>query len=184
MPDNRIFFPGNPWPEGHPIKEFQWLASHRNGQVWFDLHLESQDYDAERAIDDNEGNEDTPDWEAPVLWKNFHACTLSSNFWHDGGFAVGKIGKVSLETIDGMEAVVDDPAPKDLEDNAFCVYLLGHDAAAHHRIKFSRIPDTDRFNIRWIGKLALAYVGKYEYEYEFEAKIFDVQAPQLKAASL
>lgn len=178
---NRITFHGNPWPEGHPIKEFKWLASGRDGQVWFDFHLQTDDYESERPIDDD-GTEYPSDWEAPIVWSNFHACTLSSNNWHDGGFAVGQLGTVSLESLNSMEVSVGSPAPDDIEDNAFHVYLLGHDATAHHRIKFSRIPGTDRFNIHWSGKLALAYVGDYEYRYGFEAEIFDVQAPQIPGA--
>jgi len=177
--DNRITFSGNPWPEGHPVLEFEWLASERDGRVWFDLHLKTADYDSEREIPDDEDAEYASDWEAPNVWNNFHACTLSSNYWHDGGFAVGNIGEVSLELLDGMEIRVDSPPPEDTEQNAFYVYLLGHDAAADHRIKFSRIQGTDRFNIRWNGKLALVYVGDYEYKHEFEAEIFDVQAPKL-----
>jgi hypothetical protein len=179
MPANRITFLGNPWPEGHPIKEFEWLAREKDGQVWFDFHLQTEDYESERPINDDEDIDSGSDWEAPIVWNNFHACTLSSNYWHDGGFAAGKIGEVSLESLNGIEVSVDNPAPDDTEDNAFHVYLLGHDAAAHHRIRFSRIPGTDRFNIHWIGKLALAYVGDYEYKHEFEAKLFDVQAPKL-----
>ncbi len=182
MPANRITFIGNPWPEGHLIKKFEWLASERDGQVWFDFHLQTEDYESERSIDDDSNVECTSDWESPIVWNNFHACTLSSNNWHNGGFAVGQVGKVFLETLDGVEVAVDSPAPEDMEDNAFHVYLLGHDATAHHRIKFSRIPGTDRFNICWTGKLALAYVGDYEYKHVFEAKVFDVKAPQLPGA--
>ena len=182
MPANRIKFLGNPWPEGHPIKEFEWLAREKDGQVWFDFHLETEDYESERPINDDEDIEYASDWEAPIVWNNFHACTLSSNNWHDGGFAAGKIGEFSLESLNGIEVSVDSPAPDDTEDNAFHVYLLGHDAAAHHRIRFSRISGTDRFNIHWVGKLALAYVGDYEYKYEFEARLFDVPAPRLPDA--
>jgi hypothetical protein len=182
MSDNRITFLGNPWPAGHPILEFKWLAGERNGQVWFDLHLKTAEYDSERSIDGDEDVEYSSDWEAPVVWNNYHACTLSSNYWHDGGFPVGDVGNVSLEFLDGMEVSVDSPAPEDPEDNAFNVYLLGHDAAAHHRIKFARIPGTDRFNIHWVGKLALTYVGDYEYKHDFEARIFNVQAPDLPGA--
>jgi len=179
---SRIRFTGNPWPEGHRIREFEWLASERDGQVWFDLHLKTEDYDAEREIHGDEEAEHASDWEAPAVWANFHACTLSSNRWHDGGFAVGGVDEVSLESLDGMEVSVDSPPPEDIEDNAFHVYLLGHDATAQHRIRFSRVPGTDRFNIHWVGKLALAYVGDYEYRYDFEAKIFDVKAPELPSA--
>ncbi len=178
MADNRITFFGNPWPEGHPIKTFEWLVSERNGQVWFDFHLETQNYDSERFIGDDDV-EAQSDWEAPIVWKNYNSCILSTNDWHDGGFAVGRVGEVTLESLDGLEVSVDSPPPDDRQDNAFHVYLLGHDAAAHHRIKFARVPGTDRFHIHWTGMLARAYVGDYEYKHAFEAELFDVQAPRL-----
>jgi hypothetical protein len=87
-----------------------------------------------------------------------------------------------MESLDGMEISVDSPAPENTEDNAFYVCLLGHDATALHQIQFCPVPGTDRFNIRWIGKLALAYIGDYEYRHVFEAEIFDVQAPRMPGA--
>lgn len=182
MSENRINFLGNPWPEGHLVKEFVWEARRKDGEVWFDFHLRTEDYDSERPIDDDEDVEYPSDWDAPIVWNNYHACTLSSNYWHDGGFSVGQVGSISLDSLDGKEVSVDSPAPEDIGDNAFYVYLLGHDAAAHHRIRFSRIPGTDRFNIHWVGRIALAYAGDYEYKHEFEAKLFDVLAPKLPEA--
>ena len=176
MAGSRIFFAGNPWPEGHPIKTFEWSARLRNGEVWFDFHLESEDYDSERPIDDD-GVEYQSDWEAPIVWNNYHACTLSTNFWHEGGFPTGLGSLAALASMDRLELVVDSPPPDDSEDNAFHVYLLGHDAAAEHRIRFSRIPGTDRFNIDWTGRLALAYVGDHEYKHSFTASLLGIQAP-------
>lgn len=182
MPSNRITFLGNPWPEGHPIKEFEWLARERDGQVWFDFHLQTEAYDSERSIDDDKETDYPSYWVTPTLWKAYLRCTLSSDMWRHRGFPVGLVGKVSIESINGLEVLVDSPPPEDAGEDAFGVYLLGHDAAAYHRIKFDRIPGTDKFNILWTGRLALAYVGDYEYKYEFEAQIFDVQAPQLPSA--
>jgi hypothetical protein len=124
---NRIFFPGNPWPEGHPIEEFRWTASVRNNAVWFDLHLRSEDYEAEREIEEpeEEGDEDDfpSDWEAPGVWTNYHRCTLSSTQWPNyRGFAVCPLSAFSLERIDGFEACVDDAPPEDPRDNAFHIY--------------------------------------------------------------
>lgn len=180
----RIVFTGNPWPEGHAIAEFRWTASVRDGMVWFDLHLRSVDYDAEREIDEPEDEEiDHPsDWEAPNVWTNYHRCTLSSTNWGQGdGFAVCAQTDYSLDKLDGLEVSVDDPPPGDIEDNAFHIYLLGHDAAAAHRIRFDRIPGSDRFNITWAGKIALAYVGDLAYKHEFAIHLYDVAAPRLPA---
>lgn len=183
-PQNRIHFAGNPWPEGHPVKEFRWTASARNNEVWFDLHLRSEDYDAEREIDEPEDEDiDHPsDWDAPGVWNNYHRCTLSSTAWGDGGgFAVCALPDFSLARLDGLEVSIDLPPPDDMEDNVFHIYLLGHDAAAQHRIRFDRIAGTDRFHITWTGKIALAYTGDYEYRYDFSAQLHDVEAPRIPA---
>jgi hypothetical protein len=45
---------------------------------------------------------------------------LSLNYWHDGGFAVGNIGEVSLESLDGMEIRVDSPPPEDTDKEERC----------------------------------------------------------------
>ncbi|PBI86593.1 hypothetical protein [Variovorax boronicumulans] len=183
-PPNRIHFADNPWPEGHPVKEFRWTASVRNNEVWFDLHLRSEDYDAEREIDEPEDEDiDYPsDWDAPGVWTNYHRCTLSSTAWGDGGgFAVCALSDFSLAHIDGLEVSIDLPPPEDMEDNVFHIYLLGHDAAAHHRIRFDRIAGTDRFDITWTGKIALAYAGDYTYKYDFSARLHDVEAPRIPA---
>lgn len=183
-PQDRIHFAGNPWPEGHPVKEFRWTASVRDNEVWFDLHLRSEDYDAEREIDEPEDEDvDHPsDWDAPGVWNNYHRCTLSSTAWGDGGgFAVCALPDFSLALLDGLKVSIDLPPPDDTEDNVFHIYLLGHDAAAHHRIRFDRIADTDRFHITWTGKIALAYAGDYEYRYDFSARLHDVEAPRIPA---
>jgi hypothetical protein len=191
----RIFFTGNPWPEGHPVKEFRWTAAVRDGQVWFDLHLRSDDYEAEREIEDPEENEEDEeedarnedgeyrgDWQSAGVWTNYHRCTLSSTNWGQGdGFAVCARADYSLDKLDGLELSVDDPPPDDIEDNVFHIYLLGHDAAAAHRIRFDRIPGSDRFNITWTGQIALAYTGDLAYKYEFAAHLYDVAAPRLPA---
>ena len=178
--DNRIWFPGNPWPEGHPIKDFEWTAEVRNGKIWFHLHLETQDYDAERNFDDDQKDYDS-DWQAPIAWNNYHACTISSTNWHNGGFPFCLLDDYSAESLDGYIAEVD-PLPidpkADLNDLAFHTYLLGHDSVAGHRIQFDRRGSTDRFDIIWTGKIALVYAGDYEYRYDFKAQILDVELPK------
>lgn len=184
---NRIFFPGNPWPEGHPIEEFRWTASVRNDTVWFDLHLRSEDYEAEREIEEPEEDEDDEDdfpsdWEAPGVWTNYHRCTISSTQWPNyRGFAVCPLSAFSLERIDGFEACVDDAPPEDPRDNAFHIYLFSHGTVAHHRIRFERIAGTDRFNIVWTGKIALSFGGDPDFDRAFTATLFDVAAPRIPA---
>lgn len=180
MPEeNRIWFPGNPWPEGHPLKEFAWTAEVRKGVVWFFLHLKTADYYSERDIEDEDKDFDSS-WEAPIVWGNYHSCTISSTDWHDGGFPVCPLSEYSIESLDGYEAIVD-PLPinpdGDWDDLAFHTYLLGHDSVAGHKIRFSRRIGTNEFDIHWEGKIALVYAGDYEYRYDFKALIYGVEAP-------
>ncbi|SFM71525.1 hypothetical protein [Marinobacter zhejiangensis] len=181
MEADRIYFKDNPWPEGHPIKEFEWSAKEVDGDVWFDLHLKSADYYSERDIEDDEDVDYPSSWDAPNVWGNYHACTLSSNKWHNGGFRVCAKADYSPEFLDGLELLVDpDPdAHEDWDDFAFHIYLLGHDAAARHRIRFDRIDGTDRFRITWLGAIALAYVGDHEFKHEFSAQVSSAPLPSL-----
>jgi hypothetical protein len=186
MSQNRIFFPGNPWPEGHAIEAFQWTASVRDAQVWFDLHLQSAAYDAEREIeetgdheDENDGEEDfSSDWEAPGVWTNYHRCTLSSTRWPGyAGFKVGPVSGYGFRSLDCFEATVDDPPPEDQAANAFHIYLFSHGAVARHRIRFERVAGTDRFDITWRGHIALSFGGDPDYDRAFTATLFGVEAP-------
>jgi hypothetical protein len=176
MNRNRMTFIGNPWPEGHPIRTFDWTAELRGNVVWFHFHLETEDYDAEREADDLD--EDAGSWESPSVWHNYNSCKLSSTYWHDGGFPVCSVEQFSAEYLDGLEVRVDEPPIGDLEDLAFHVYLLGHDSVADHTIRFDRVPGTNRFDIRWHGKAALTYAGDDEFKYSFRAEISDVELPK------
>ena len=180
--DNRIWFLENPWTEGHPIEEFEWTAEVREGVVWMQLHLKTAAYYSEREIEEEKDDYES-DFQAPPVWYNYHRCTLSSTFWHEGGFSVCPVAQFSPAFLQGYEAAVDPlPAPTqtDLDDLAFHIYLLGHDAVAGHRIRFLRRGESDRFDIEWTGKIALAYAGDFEYRHDFKALIFDVQMPMPK----
>lgn len=181
LQENRIWFAGNPWPEGHPIKEFHWSVEIRDGFVWMLVHLESSDYYAEREIDDDIDADDVPDWESPCVWANYHNCTLSCTLWHHGGWELCPVDRYSLEFLDGYEASVN-PLPEsagmEFDDLAFHIYLLGHDAVAGHKLRFVRRGKSDRYDIEWTGKIANAYAGDYEYRHDFRATLFDVPAPR------
>lgn len=180
----RISFPGNPWPEGHEIREFRWSAERRGPNIWFGFHLVTADYYEGRDIADNENAENHSDWEAPIVWGNYHSCTISSDEWHTGGFYACSAAEYSVQRIDGVRLHID-PLPCDLSDGyetrAFHVYLLGHDAVADHHIQFARISETNLFKVIWEGKIALAYAGDYEPKYRFVAEIDDVPFPIVDA---
>lgn len=178
---NRIYFQENPWPEGHKIKDFQWRLEIIDAEVWFHFHLVTDDYYAERDIEDDENLDYPSDWNAPIVWGNYYRCTISSTDWHEGGFKVCEIDKYSLDFLDELELSVD-ALPCDLNDHdakAFQIYLLGHDTVVDHCIKFFRIERTDNFRIQWNGKIALTYVGDYEPSHQFNLEIASVKAPLL-----
>jgi hypothetical protein len=180
MKENRIYFKDNPWPEGHPIKNFTWSAEIREGDVWFHFHIETDDYYSERDIENDEDVEYESDWHAPIVWGNYHRCTMSTNDWHNGGFRACSKEEYTEEFLDGLEIKVDmDPdSIDDWDDYAFHIYLLGHDAVAKHKIKFIRT-NQSKFDIEWSGKIAQAYVGDYNFKHDFKTLIKGVEAPNL-----
>ena len=186
MIDGRIIFPGNPWPEGHPIEEFEWTARIEGGELWFDLHLQCAEYDSEREIEDDEGEEHDASWEAPAVWNNYHRCTLSSTFWgEEGGFRVCAIDDFSFAWLDGRVFAVDSAVAEidDANERPFHIYLLGHDSVANHRIEFRRIAGSDAFDIIWSGDIALSYTGNDQLEHRFEARIARMPCPAIPPLS-
>ncbi|MGG3799587.1 hypothetical protein [Metabacillus fastidiosus] len=185
---DRIYFVDNPWPDGHPIINFEWSAHFKYKEedesagemgLYFDLHLETADYykeDDENEDEDDDNDEAVSDWKSKIVWNNYHSCTLSSTEWDNKGFLVGS-DKMPFnpETLDGKEFIIDflskdEQEDLDLDLTAFDVYLLGHDAAAFHTIKFTKI-EGSTYQIDWRGKLALAYVADYEFRYDFRTFI-------------
>ncbi|PDY51248.1 hypothetical protein COM88_33900, partial [Bacillus cereus] len=101
----------NPWPKGHRIVNFKWSAHFKYAEeeelngvagLYFDLHLETADYD------DEEDGEDVDDWHAKIVWNNFHNCTLSSEEWDFKGFRVGSDEvPFDLDLLNGKRFAID-----------------------------------------------------------------------------
>ncbi|MET8152842.1 hypothetical protein ACIBSW_21935 [Actinoplanes sp. NPDC049668] len=170
--EGRIWFPGNPWPDGHRIETFDWTGRLDDlGRLFFDLTLHSAAYD--EAGDEDEGRDDQPDWEAPIVWNNYPRCTISSAFWDD---ATGLLAATPTRPfrLAGPEPqrLTADPLPvEDLDaDPAFRVYLLGHDSVADHTLTFTA-DGTGGHHIDWIGRIALTYAGDETFRHEFRAEI-------------
>lgn len=157
-------------------------------EIWFDFHLKTEKYKSEREIEDGDEGEEieyASDWEARTVWDNYHACTLSSTQWHEGGFKVCAKDLYSPEFLDGFEAEID-PYPEqvlDGDDLVFHIYLLGHDSVVKHHIKFERVVQSNLFNIIWRGGIALSYVGYYDFAHEFLLMVNDAVFPVLKGDS-
>ncbi|MCU0437600.1 MAG: hypothetical protein MUC49_06765 [Raineya sp.] len=167
---NKIYFLGNPYPNGHKVKNFVWNGRVDNNEnIWFDFHLESENYYAEDESDDIE--EPESNWNAKVLWKNYHNCKISSTYWKEKnkGIKIGsKTKKVNFNNCVQKELIANKlPFSKnfDYENLAFNIYLLGHDNCANHNIIFKK--NKENFDIEWSGKIALTYSGKNLFDYSF-----------------
>lgn len=176
----RITFPGNPWPRGHALKEVVWSARFvPESGIWFDFHLESEDYDAEDAAKeaDDEEPDDVADWVSKIVWNNYHSCILSSTYWaeeaegSDSGVLVGT-EEQPLDLRVPLDLGCDtDPGDPNDWPRPFAIYLLGHDAVADHRFAIRPHSDHRTFAIEWTGRLALIYAGADTFEHEFRALI-------------
>lgn len=182
-PTGRIWFDDNPWPGGHGIKSFVWSGRlEPDGTLWFDLHLDTVDYDAE-ADPLTPPHEDAPDWHSAVVWCNFSSCTLSSTNWADEGSTGILVGSPTHPWSWGaLELPLRaDPAEENAEIDpervpAFRIYLTGHDSVADHRVQF--LPDPHgpgTFVVEWTGRIALSYAGDDQLKHTFRAVVKGAQ---------
>lgn len=172
MTTDRIKFLDNPWAEGHAIQDFFWSARLEPSGIWFDLHLQTADYSAEDTHSEEDIDDSQGDWQAKIVWNNYHQCTLSSNYWGGTGFQVASRERpLDFKVLSGQAFLVD-PLPIDFDvPRAFDIYLLGHDSAADHRLRFTQRSTPNLFAVDWRGRIALSYSGSYEFRYEFEAHV-------------
>jgi hypothetical protein len=175
----RIWFHGNPWPEGHPLAEAELSGLLTDHGVRLLLHVRSAEYSSEREAPDDEEAESS--WLAPIVWNNYHACTLSQTYWGwsaDSGFPLnGPDGRFDAAGLGGASVHLD-PAEagdrldgRDYAERAFHVYLLGHDACGDHRIAFSNAGLPGVYDVSWTGRIALAYVGDDVFRHEFRVAL-------------
>lgn len=177
--NGRIFFKDSPYPNGHKIKEFNWSARlHPIHGIYFDFHLETESYYAEDDSEDPEDFEPESDWKAKIVWGNYHACRISSNFWNYGGVLVGtemnKIDFNKIELLNLQADILPRPEEYDFDNPPFGIYLLGHDDCAGHHIQIKK-NNNATFDIQWEGQIALVYSGDDEFRYQFSAQINDVE---------
>jgi hypothetical protein len=170
----RIWFHDSPWPSGHAVSEFAWSGRlDDEGRLWFDLHLETVDYDSEApaAVD----LEDS--WHSTIVWCNYGNCTLSSTNWADEGstgFLVGTPEKpLTWTKLPDQPFTADTTRAGDEYDfdthHAFLIYLMGHDGVADHRLSVLRAERAGHFDLEWTGRIALAYAGDNELVHSFRA---------------
>ncbi|GAA3034572.1 hypothetical protein [Actinokineospora globicatena] len=166
----RIWFEGNPWPEGHRIATFDWVAGlDSDGALWFDPILITEDYDAERMPE--EPADRVREWDSPELWTNYEGCLIEP--LDDHGFLAATPGSPFGFTTPEPRTLTLDPLPEGPDArHAFQIQLLGHDTCADHTLTTTRQPD-GRHRIDWTARIALSYAGETEYHHAFRAEIHD-----------
>lgn len=176
---NRIYFLDNPYPNGHKVSKFIWSGRiDENETIWFDFHLETDDYYSEDENNDI-AEEPESDWKAKIVWGNYHSCKISSTYWGEENKGIrisNNSEKLNFNDFIKNELIVDEiPLDEgyDFEDLAFNIFLLGHDSCANHKIIFKE--NVNDYNIEWTGKIALTYGGDYDFAYDFKANINNVK---------
>lgn len=196
-PAGRIWFPRNPWPGGHALKDiwFWGALSNRDYRgvqkgVFLQLDIESVNYydetpeselaamhEAEERVYKQRKTID--DWRAIGAWSNYHRCHIRTNAPYELGTEARPF---SLNDLDGFhwrpDQVNNPESNTDIffDEQAFHCYILGHDAVACHSIKIVRASGAAHnvFDIDWDGRVALAYVGDYAYRHTFKVQMRNV----------
>lgn len=190
-PFGRIWFPGNPWPNGHALKQPQLFAQfdncfHEWGSApgaYLRLQIESENYYAEwsdaeveaaykaEEVEIDQGV-DRPNWQSYIVWQNYHSCRIGDN----AEILIGNdLNKFTADWFEGKSLKFDPVdgvmCAKEHDDLAFHCYILGHDSVADHKISIrnGRTPWT--IDMDWRGKVALTYIGDDEFKYDFRAEV-------------
>jgi hypothetical protein len=174
----RIWFEGNPWPEGHPLAEFAFQILLDESGPRLLLHLRTEEYDAEDDQDVEAGDGDD-DWLAKGAWGNYHACILSNTHWGVASRSAPRLDGPVPAKPETLTLEVDPASPgetlqRDQDDHAFHVYLLGHDAVGGHEIRIVK-GSADLYEVSWSGLIALTYGGDTVFRHRFRAEIHDAE---------
>jgi hypothetical protein len=176
----RIWFEDNPWPRGHRIEALEFSLLLDDVGLALLLHLRSEDYFAEDTDEekDREDDEDTSDWDARIVWGNYHRCTLSNTHWGVEPDRLPRLTDLALpldhHAIPALRIEADpvpfgEELPMDDDNHAFHIYLLGHDAVASHDVKITP-QGNGLYALVWTGLIALAYAGHHDFSHRFRAE--------------
>jgi hypothetical protein len=180
----RIWFPGNPWPDGHRLEscELVRMVDPRRG-AYVDGVVECRALPSAielRSAPYDEGDEPSErdaigvdDCSSKIAWNNYGSAWIGATA--SGampGFQVSD-GSIPFQHDKDTHHFVVDRLPLGLpsfsdffQRQAFGCYLLGHDAVADHDIRLNRTSDGS-YHLDWTGRLALAYGGAETFDYSF-----------------
>lgn len=177
----RIWFPGNPWPEGHKITSCTWSGHIQPGRglsLFFEIKTEEY-YAADGTHIVEDESEGVSEWASKVGWNNYGSCWIGpSQTSFNPGILVSD-GTKPFDLTRDEYVFTADPLPVDWETflarQAFGIYLLGHDAVADHRIHLRKNSADGSYALDWSGKIARAYVGKESFDHRFQARVAGVR---------
>lgn len=173
-----ILFHDNPWPAGHRITELRWVgAIHPERGLALGFELQTANYyegEEDKFPFDDEDELDEDYWQAKAAWANYHACSIGSSLTSDKPGILVSDGTTPFAFDAESYTFLADPMPIDAEEvfesGAFSIYLLGHDAAANHRIDLRRTDNAGHYTLYWTGQIALAYSGSNDFQHAFTAR--------------
>lgn len=186
----RIFFAGNPWPNGHRIIECALTASlqrfsdplsdgkETRRRLAFGIELRTADYD-EEAPATSDDHPDATDWTSPGAWTNYGSCRLGPSDSSDTPGITVSDGSHSFAFGAESYEFIADPLPLDwdrfIASAAFGIYLQGHDAVAGHHIRVHSRQADGSYTVDWSGRIASAYIGSTSFDHTFTAHVTGVR---------
>ncbi|MFD7659569.1 hypothetical protein ACFV4N_36820 [Actinosynnema sp. NPDC059797] len=166
----RIWFPGNPWPDGHRIAMFAWNGRlDHDGRLWFNLELTTAPY---LETPPSEAVAGTDHWSSAETWEEYERCWLTS--YGFGDLLAGTPERPFRLT--RPHRLTADPLPlsRPGADLTWFTHVLGHDASADHELVFTPEATGTGHRIDWTAKVALTYLlGEEDFRHGFRVLLRD-----------
>jgi hypothetical protein len=185
----RIKFSDNPWPKGHPLKDFYLgiLIHEPKGDLparaTLDVRFRSENYYYPYSYEEMpDASKDqtakskkiSSSWEKIDTWLNHDSAYSNSISNHDAMVLADENDGFDLEYLDDFNRVIE-PIQQTLPDDdshykipAYHSHILTRDDMVVHNIHISCDSESGLYDIIWIGNCGKANKGNFRYQHEFE----------------
>lgn len=168
MFENKIYFIGNPWPNGHLIKEGAGMSLFKNNNLIFvKLSLKSENY----CLESESFSRET-DWECVDSWSNY--CFANLNLCEELEVDCTKFASLLTKSEFLLKATSLPINYDDLDINRNHCYILGHDDVVGHKIKLIKL-ENNNYNVEWSCEYVGTYFGNYEPSQNILIKLFNIE---------